>query len=249
MNSLRNRRPKTPRQTAVQPSTPVVSVIVPVYREQTTINNCLTFLSRCRRIGQSEVIVVDGDNGSTLRAVDPKHRIVAVHSPPGRGVQLNRGAAVAGGRVLVFVHVDTRPPLDFIDRIVTAAEHRPAGAFDLQISSPNALVRLIGLVGRLRSRVTRVPYGDQVQFITADLFRSVGGFPPTPIMEDVALMDELKRRRIRISLLRPPARTSDRRWRTEGAIRATVRNWQLMIAYRRGADPHRLVRRYPPHHR
>jgi rSAM/selenodomain-associated transferase 1 len=91
-----------------------------------------------------------------------------------------------------------------------------------------------------------VPYGDQAQFIRTDVFDVVGGFPDEPLMEDVALMDRLKAAGHRITFLTPPARTSDRRWRAEGAVRGTLRNWRLLIAYRAGVPPSQLVLRYKP---
>lgn len=225
---------------------PVLSIVIPVYRERNSIGPCLDFLQDCEGTDRCEIVVVDGDRGSTqTRAEQPN--ISVLTSLPGRGHQLNVGAGATTGGAIAFLHVDTRPPRDFVQRIAQAVGEYGAGAFDLRIDSSNLLVRLIGFVGMLRSRLTRVPYGDQVQFIRRDLFQRVGGFPEIPIMEDVALMDRLKRAGERIVLLRPPAVTSGRRWGKEGAIRTTLRNWRLLRAYRAGVDPSILVQSYRPH--
>lgn len=225
---------------------PLLSIIVPVLREPRAIRRCLRTLSRCRRIDECEVIVVDGDGGSTgtPTGILP---VSVVLSDRGRGRQLHAGAVRARAPRLAFLHVDTIPPTDFVVRIVDALASARAGAFDLSIPSPNPFVRLVGLVGRLRSRLTRIPYGDQLHFLTAELYRSVGGYRPVPIMEDVLLMDRIRQRRIRIAFLTPAVRTSDRRWRVEGPLRGTLRNWRLMGALRRGVDPAELARRYRPH--
>lgn len=224
---------------------PALSIVIPVYREPYAIGRCLAYLAGCPGIEECEVIVSEGDGGasmvpSTILAV----RVVS--SPPGRGQQLNAGAASARADRLLFLHVDTRPPRSFVRLVTHALTDRVAGAFDLRIDSPHPLVRLIGVVGLVRSRLTRIPYGDQVQFIRRDAFSVLGGFPETPIMEDVALMDRLRAAGAKISILRPAALTSGRRWTREGAVGTTLRNWRIMLAYRSGIRPERLRERYRP---
>jgi hypothetical protein len=86
-----------------------------------------------------------------------------------------------------------------------------------------------------------------VLFIRKETFFSIGGFQEIPIMEDVALMLTLRKSGIPIQILEERAFTSDRRWRKEGAVRGTLRNWTLFSLYRMGFSPERLVRRYKPH--
>ncbi len=224
---------------------PPLAIIIPVYRESTAIGPCLRYLSACPGIERCEVIVVDGDGGSTQtpREVISLHVVVSL---PGRGTQLNAGVGRTAAPALLFLHVDTVLPDDFIDRVLAALEQFPAGAFDLHIVTRNPVTALISAVGRLRSRVTRIPYGDQAQFIRRSTFDDIGGFPNEPIMEDVALMDRLKAAGHRITFLTPAARTSDRRWRADGAVRRTLHNWRLLRAYRTGASPAELVKQYRP---
>lgn len=222
-----------------------LAIIIPVYRERRSIGACLHHLARCPHIDHCEIVVVDGDAGSTMTPTEILP-VSVVTSPAGRGIQLNAGAREASAPALLFLHVDTVLPHDFVRRVLVALKRFPAGAFDLHIVSRNPVTIAIGLAGRLRSRLTRIPYGDQAQFIRRDVFTELGGFPDAPLMEDVALMDAIKARHLPIVLLRPPARTSDRRWRAEGAMRATFRNWRLMTRYRAGISPTALVGRYRP---
>lgn len=226
-------------------ATPELSIIIPVYREQVAIRSCLAYLASCPEIDRCEIIVVDGDEGSTRT---PEGMLpVRVHvTPAGRGRQMNAGAQLAQSPALLFLHVDTFPPRDFVNLILGALEDRVAGAFDLHIGTRHPFTALVSIVGRVRSRLTRLPYGDQAQFIRRDVFTEIGAFPEEPIMEDLALMDKLKAAGHPITLITPPARTSDRRWRAEGRIRGTLRNWKLMADYRRGVSPRELVTRYPP---
>ena len=226
---------------------PLVSIVIPVYREPIEIGRCLAYLATCRRMDACEIIVVEGDGGRSMPAHDVLP-IRVVRSSPGRGRQLNAGATVARGDTLLFLHVDTRPPRGFVSAIGRALVTRDAGAFDLHVETVHPFVRVVSLVGLVRSRITRIPYGDQAQFIRRDVFTAVGGFPDVPIMEDVILMDRMKQAGTRIALLRPPARTSDRRWIHEGPVKAFLRNQRIMLAFRHGVAPAQLHRRYRPQH-
>ncbi len=230
---------------------PRISIVVPVYREPLALPRCLARLAACPLIGACEVIVSEGDEGASAvpSGILP---VRTVRSPAGRGRQLDAGARAARADVLVFLHVDTVPPRGFVRLVLDATGGRPrrrpadAGAFDLHIDSPHPVVRAISLMGLLRSRLTRVPYGDQIHFATREAYEAVGGYPHEPLMEDVAFMDRLARAGRRVVLLRPPARTSARRWEAEGPVRATLRNWRIMLAYRSGVSPKALRARYRP---
>ena len=70
---------------------------------------------------------------------------------------------------------------------------------------------------------------------------------PLPIFEDVDLCRRLRRQARPILLDGARLRVSARRWKTEGVLRATLRNRILLLAYRAGVDPERLLDFYPPH--
>jgi len=171
-----------------------ISVIIPVFCEQAVINETIGAVRRLPGGAAAEIIAVDGDaEGETLAAIrDPAVRKVS--SPKGRGVQQNRGAAIAAGDVLLFLHADTSLPPAAFDRIADAMrdEGCAGGAFDLRIDSRRTAFRIIETVANLRSRWTRIPYGDQAIFLRASCFRNLGGFREMPIMEDVDLMRRIK---------------------------------------------------------
>jgi hypothetical protein len=122
-----------------------------------------------------------------------------------------------------------------------------AGAFDLSIDSSRLPLKWIARVASLRSRLTRVPYGDQAMFIHRNDFFHIGQFAPIPIMEDVEIMTRIRQQKKTIVLLQPPVRTSARRWEKEGIIFGTLRNWLLRLLYHLGVHPKTLARVYRPH--
>jgi rSAM/selenodomain-associated transferase 2 len=223
-----------------------ISLIIPVFCEQAVINETIAAVRRLRGGDTAEIIVVDGQaEGGTLAAI----RDTAVRKVPsekGRGGQLNRGAAVAAGDALLFLHADTALPPAAFERIAGAMrdEGCVGGAFDLRIDSPGTGFRIIETVANVRSRLTRIPYGDQAIFVRASFFRTLGGFEEIPIMEDVDLMRRIKRKGRRIVIFREPVLTSARRWEKEGLVFGTLRNWFLMTLYLCGVAPERLARFY-----
>jgi len=110
-------------------------------------------------------------------------------------------------------------------------------------------MRLGSRLVNLRTRLTRVPLGDQAQFVTRDAFAALGGFRDWPILEDLDFMRRLKRHARAsggIALLDPPVVTAARRYLTGGIARTIARNWLIWALYLLGVPPRRLARLYPP---
>lgn len=225
------------------------SLIIPVLHEASVIREAVARIRMLDGGDTAEIIVVDGDpEGETLRAI-PDGAVRTILSEQGRGSQLNRGAGAASGEVLVFLHADTALPRDALCRIGEALcdETLAGGAFNLEIDSPRPIFRLIERVASCRSRITRIPYGDQAIFLRRACFRSLGGFHELPIMEDVDLMRRLRLSGGRIVILPERVVTSARRWEKEGALYTTLRNRVLVALFSLGIDAKRLARWYRPH--
>jgi rSAM/selenodomain-associated transferase 2 len=227
---------------------PSVSIILPVLNEAEGINKILSHLRAEDRRGESEIIVVDGDpEGSTISAIEDTLAIKAI-SDKGRARQMNYGASCASGAVLLFLHADTLLPGNGLARIVKAMEDPRvvAGAFDLGINTKRNIFRITEQYVALRTRLTRVPFGDQAVFIRREYFETIGGYRDIPIMEDVELMKRIRRRRDRISIIPEKVLTSARRWENEGILYCTLRNWALQTLYVLGVSPERLAKWYRP---
>lgn len=219
------------------------SIIIPVLNESGIINNQIEYLRKVSSAGSCEIIVSDGSPaGDTVAVIyDPGIRCLA--APLGRARQMNAGAAVANGEILIFLHADTQLPanaLKLIDNVMSRQDI-VGGAFDLGINSDRFIYRLISFVASLRSRITRIPYGDQAVFVRRSYFNRIGGFPDIPLMEDVAFMRRIKEEGGRIDIIPVCVGASPRRWEKEGIIYTTLRNWLLLTAYLLGVSPARLT--------
>jgi rSAM/selenodomain-associated transferase 2 len=220
-----------------------LSIIVPVLDEGAGIEAALAALSPYRVRG-AEVIVVDGGSrdGTAELARPLADRVLA--APRGRAAQMNAGAAVARGEVLLFLHADTQLP-DNADALVShglARSRRAWGRFNVRFDD-GRLLSLIGSLMNLRSRLTGIATGDQTIFVTRAAFDVLGGFPPIALMEDVALSARLKRIS-RPVCLRARVTTSARRWKNHGILNTVLLMWWLRLKFFLGADPVRLARQY-----
>lgn len=223
-----------------------ISVIIPVLREAGTINDLLDHLASLRSSHPVEIIVVDGAAEKDTLAAVTSTAVKLLATARGRGVQMNAGAAAAQGDVLLFLHADTFLPLTGlldIERIMDDKQFA-AGAFDLGIDSTHWFLRAASRVGTVRSRLTRIPYGDQAIFVRRSFFKQLNGYRDLALMEDVDLMQRIKKTGNRICILPKKVTTSARRWNRDGAIRGTMRNWVLVSLYLVGVPPERLAKYY-----
>lgn len=220
-----------------------ISIILPVLNEETHISQILSAIPISDR---EELIVVDGGSRDRTVSFAAEFTKNVFMTRRGRGHQMNFGAERAGGEILLFLHADCRLPDNAFRAIrqVLSNTEISAGAFDLVIDHPSIWFRIIEIGANFRSRMTSVPYGDQGVFMRKEVFLAVGGFPDIPLMEDIAMARELKKRG-KISFIRSPIRTSPRRWLKEGPIYTTLRDWTLAVSYSVfNVSPKRLQRFY-----
>jgi rSAM/selenodomain-associated transferase 2 len=164
-------------------------------------------------------------------------------SPRGRGLQLHRGARAAAGEWLVFLHADTRLERGWTDALRALPADILGGAFRLAVDSPRRAYRLVEAAVALRCRLFRLPFGDQGLFVRRPAYEAIGGFPPIPLMEDVAFARRLARAG-RMAFPAVRAFTSARRWERHGVVGTTVRNLGLQALYAAGCPPERLAGLY-----
>jgi len=220
----------------------MLSIIMPVLDEAAEIEAALQALAPYRERGV-EVIVVDGGSRDATAARARPLADYVIMAPRGRSLQMNAGAAVARGDVLMFLHADTRLPDDADRLVLDGLTHsgRAWGRFDVKFDG--GALALVSIMMNTRSRLTGIATGDQATFATRAAFEAVGGFPPIALMEDVALSARLKRIS-RPLCLTARATTSARRWQRHGVLRTILLMWKLRLAYYFGADPVRLAQTY-----
>ena len=220
-----------------------LSVVIPMLNEAAGITATLQALQPLRQRGVQLVLSDGGSSDGTVQLATPWADVV-VAAPRGRAAQMNAGAAVARGGVLLFLHADTRLPAGADLALLQTVEQGASwGRFDVRISGRPWMLRVVAALMNLRSRASGIATGDQGIFATRAAFDTVGGFPLQPLMEDIELSRRLKR-------LGPPAclrlkvATSGRRWEQHGVWPTIVLMWRLRWRYWRGEPADSLARAY-----
>ena len=224
---------------------PSLSIVIPTLNEQA---NIAAAVAHAWRLEPVEVIVCDGRSTDDTRVIAEAGRATVVASDPGRGVQLNAGAELAMGDMLLFLHADTWLAAEARQQIDAAMQDPSVvwGAFRQKIDAPGWRYRSLEWGNALRAKRFGMPYGDQAIFVKKEIFAAQGGYAEHPVMEDV----DLSRRLQKIAppaFLPGPLHISARRWRHAGVVRQTVRNWAFIALWRLGVSPERLARWYQPH--
>ncbi|MCA9794736.1 MAG: TIGR04283 family arsenosugar biosynthesis glycosyltransferase [Candidatus Eremiobacteraeota bacterium] len=209
-----------------------LSIVVPVLQERSTLGQLLDHLGGLT--GVHEVIVVDGGSSDGTREL-AEGRARLVESTRGRARQMNAGAAVAEGDVLLFLHADTRLPAEAAAAIEAALVEPEVvgGMFSKVVFTEHPLLtisdRLVDWVQRRRPMLL----GDRAIFVRRESFRAIGGYRPLEIMEDPDLGDRLAQVG-RLSILEARVSTSARRFLKEGVPRTLWLMFWLCVFYQLG---------------
>jgi rSAM/selenodomain-associated transferase 2 len=224
--------------TSTDRKTSSISIIIPTRNEAATIAATLT---RAQHPAVKEILVVDGGSTDNTRELAGQLGARVLRSAPGRARQMNLGATLAQGEILLFLHGDTLLPVEFATQIpaLLRAPGVIAGAFRLAIDQPGAGVRLVEKGANIRSTLMQMPYGDQGLFLHRQKFLAVGGYPDQPILEDLLLVKRLKRLG-RIAISPSAVLTSGRRWQRLGVVRTTLINQAILVGHLAGVPPHYL---------
>lgn len=219
-----------------------VSVIIPTLNEAEQLPLTLKQVAAGE---PTEIIVADGGSHDDTLRIAQSHGATVVSSPPNRARQMNAGAKAACGETFLFLHADTLLPANYCDAVRTALRSPDivGGAFRFRIADPFPGRRLVESTTNLRSRLWRMPYGDQALFVRRWAFDELGGFPELPIMEDYEFVRRL-RHLGRLAILNEAALTSGRRWQRLGFLRTTLINRLVIAGYHCGVRPAKLAALY-----
>lgn len=217
-----------------------LSVIVPILNEEEVLPAFLESIAQWNCV--DEVLFADGGSYDATLALLKGHAVVS--GAHGRGAQCRLGAQQAKGDALAFVHVDSIVPPDSMQAIRDALEGSTQwGCLSLRFNGGSLGMGIGAWCSNMRVRLTGIPFGDQVMFMTRSAYESVGGMPELPLMEDY----ELSRRLRALSwprLLPQKVFTSARRFSNDGIIRVAAQMRYLRHLYRKGVDPDELARQY-----
>jgi rSAM/selenodomain-associated transferase 2 len=220
-----------------------ISVIIPALNEAEHIGACI---ESAKKLNPVEIIVADGGSSDRTREVAEDVGALVIQSPKGRGIQMNRGASVAKGKVLLFLHADTRIP-DMKKLFASSSFNGYAGGFfKLKFDDDSLSTKLVEMFANVRARLLSLPYGDQAIFIKKDVFEKVGGFKEYPFLEDIDMAIRVRKfGKLKYVPLRVVA--SSRRLKKcypLSPVFVSLRNVLIVLLFLFGLSPSRLVKLY-----
>ena len=219
----------------------MVSVIIPVYNEESTIRKALSALTYKDCL---EVIVVDGESQDRTREFARTFPARVVGCTKNRALQMNKGAQLATRDALVFLHADCRLEEGSLRAISDCLEDGcVGGCLTQRIDSNKFIYRLIGYLGNIRARMSKIFYGDQAIFVRRDIFFKLGGFDNLPLFEDILFSKKLMREG-QTRILDKRVFSSPRRWQKNGIVITTIIFWFLTLGLSLGISFDRLKRLY-----
>jgi rSAM/selenodomain-associated transferase 2 len=214
-----------------------VSVIVPLLNESAVAQSLIEHL---RSLDAEQILIVDGGSQDNTVKLMQGAGFTVLSSQAGRAQQMNAGAKRASQARLLFLHADTRLPIEYKTELLKADVW---GRFDVRFDSSLMAMSVVAFFMYWRSRISGVSTGDQALFIDAHVFHSIGGFPNMPIMEDVALCKRLRQLHAPYSS-KYKVLTSARRWLQNGIVKTVLKMWWYRLAFFFGASPVALKKGY-----
>jgi len=217
-----------------------ISVVIPALGVDGALRPTLDSVKGC----VDDLVISDGRSSDHTAAYAKKAGATVVVGERGRGQQLRRGAEIATGDWLLFLHADTVLEEGWIDeaRQFIAENGEKSAVFSFALDDPNPWARMIEKGVALRCRLLALPYGDQGLLISRALYDSIGGYKPISLFEDVDIIRRLGRRRL--VRLNSAAVTSSVRYQRGGFLRRPLKNLMLLLFYYLGDSPEKLARLY-----
>jgi len=220
-----------------------ISVVIPTFNAAQSIGPTLACLYE--GMGQSlirEVIFADGGSDDDTQEIAREVGAEFITAPKGRGSQLRAGVAAAQGKWVLIIHADTVLSAPWVTIMGNHINTQTKAAYcRLKFDADTFAARFIASCANLRSRIFGLPYGDQTLLISKHLYKTAGGYPDIPLMEDVALVRKLRGKLMPLNIT---ATTGSERYITDGWYRRAGKNLGTLARYFIGVAPEKLAERY-----
>ena len=221
-----------------------LSVIIPTLNEEKLIGKLLRHITLNSNGHVADVIVVDANSkdNTESRAIQLGANVIKSEEAS-RALQMNKGAEMATGDILYFVHADAFPPVTFAEDILQAVEEGiDFGCYRFRFKSSNPLLKINSFFTRFKFLWCRG--GDQTLFIKKDIFEAEGRFNEKyVVMEDFELIQRLWRK-YKFTVLPKSVIVSARKYKINGYFRVNIANLIVFRMFKKGKAPQKLKEKY-----
>lgn len=229
-------------------TTNMISVVIPTFNAEGVLGPTLAALVPAAVDGfVREVVVCDGGSKDRTLEIADHAGVEVVQAETGRGPQLRAGAARARMPWLLFLHADVvldagweREAAGFIESVESGRRKPGAAAFRFAIDDEGFAARSLERLASLRSRMLKLPYGEQGLLLPRRLYDSIGAHARLPVLEDVDLVRRLGRRRV--ALLKSRAISNASGYRRDGYLSRVSRNQACLALYMIGVPASIIAR-------
>lgn len=213
----------------------MISIIIPAHKEGKNIVELLSILSTIPNNGDTEIIVAlsPQSEANIPASINGEFQMLNCVKK-GRAAQMNQGAALAKGDVLVFLHADVKPPKTFISDIIEAMNTGfDAGFFSYQFDTDSILLKInASFTGR---DGIFTGGGDQCLFIRKSIFKKLGGFEEEHVlMEDFDFFKRMKRAKVPYTIVNQDLIVSARKYEYNSYLRVNLSNLLLIVLFNVG---------------
>lgn len=209
----------------------MISIIIPTYNEADQIEQTILKTHASNGGHQIEIIVADGNStDETVPTALRCNAIAIICDKKGRAAQMNKGASVAKGDLLYFLHADSIPPNNFTGCILNAVKNNfSSGCFRLSFDHAHWFLKANCWFTKFN--VNAVRFGDQSLFVTKEVFKKAGGFNECLLlMEDQEIIHRIKKHG-RFKVMDGTVTTSARKYIDNGIYRMQAIFCRIWLLY------------------
>ncbi|WP_161972873.1 glycosyltransferase [Enterovibrio baiacu] len=203
-----------------------LSIVIPLAKGETQwVRLCEDFNVLPRNTEIILAVVEGEDITEPVRQFEvdfPHLKWVVLSSAQGRGVQMNKGARLAQGEYIWFLHADSRITRHNVYALLSCLNSKRTLAtlfyFDLYFHDKRSKLLYINEIGaKFRSDVLGIPFGDQGFFLSKENFHDLGGYvEDAPYGEDHLLIWQAKRKAMSVRRCPSKLATSARKYERFG---------------------------------
>lgn len=221
-----------------------ISVVIPTLNEAENLRTLIPLLFSNGNEELIEVIVADANSHDQTQSVSKQFGAKYVACPlKSRAAQMNAGAKIARGKILYFVHADTRPISSFVEDIENSiSEGYLSGCYRYRFDSDDFLLKINSWFTRFDGLFSGG--GDQTLFIKKAFFDELNGFDEKySIMEDFDLVRRI-REKTTFRIIPKSIKVSARKYENNSWLRVQLANLAVFIYFLSNKQPSKIKNLY-----